>query len=70
MSDSVTLWTLALQPPLSRGSSRQEHLSGLPRPPPGDLSDLGMEPESLMSPALAYGFFTTTATWEALVLDG
>ena len=27
-----------------------------------DLSDLGIEPTSLMSPALAGGFFTTSAT--------
>ena len=32
---------------------------------PGDLPDPGMEPESLMSPALAGGFFTTSTTWEA-----
>ena len=35
------------------------HGSGLPCPPPGDLPDLGIEPMSLMSPALAGGFFTT-----------
>ena len=34
--------------------------------PPGDLPDPGMEPVSLTSPALAGGFFTTGATWEAL----
>ena len=28
------------------------------------LSDPGMEPMALMSPALAAGFFTTRATWE------
>ena len=31
----------------------------------GDLPDSGMEPESLASPALADGFFTTSTTWEA-----
>ena len=46
--------------------SRKECWSGLPYPPPGDLLDPGVEPESLMSPALASGFFTTSATWEAL----
>ena len=35
-------------------------------PSPGDLPDLGIEPTSLMSPALASGFFTTSTTWEAL----
>ena len=44
------------------GISRQEYWSGLPCPPPGDLSDTGVEPVSLMSPALAGGFFTTRAT--------
>ena len=45
--------------------SRQEYWSGLPCPPPGDLPDPGTEPVSLLSPALAGGFFTTSATWEA-----
>ena len=31
-------------------------------PPPGDLPDPGTEPAFLMSPALAGGFFTTSAT--------
>ena len=34
-------------------------------PPPGDLPNLGMEPTSFMSPALAGGLFTTTTTWGA-----
>ena len=33
-------------------------------PPPGDLPNLGIEPMSLMSPALAGEFFTTNTTWE------
>ena len=33
-----------------------------------DLSDPEIEPASLMSPALAGGFFTMSATWKALVL--
>ena len=40
----------------------------LPRPLPGDLPDPGIELASLMSPALAGRFFTTSATWEAQVL--
>ena len=47
------------------GLSRQERWSGWPRPPPGDLPDPGIEPESLPSPALAGRFLTTSATWEA-----
>ena len=60
------LWTGAHQAPLSIESSRQDYRSRLPFPTPGDLPNPGMEPESLMSPALAGGFFTTSATWEAL----
>ena len=60
-----TLWTIAPQAPLSMGFSRQEYWSGLPCPSPGDLPDPGIEPMSLLSPALAGGFFTTSATQEA-----
>ena len=49
------------------GFSSREYWSGLLCPPPGDLPDPGVEPESLMFPALAGGFFTTSATWEALL---
>ena len=61
----VTLWTVALQALPSMGVSGQEYWSGLPFPPPGDLPDPGIEPMSFVSPALASGFFTTSATWEA-----
>ena len=47
---------------LSMGFSRQEYWVGLPCPPAGDLSDLGVKPLSLMSPALPGGFFTTSAS--------
>ena len=33
MSDSTTLWTVALQVPQSMGFSMQENWSGLPCPP-------------------------------------
>ena len=41
----VTLWTAAHQAPLSMGFFRQEYWSGLPfpSPPPGDLSNPGVE---------------------------
>ena len=54
-------------PPVSsvHGILQARILEGLPCPPPGDLPDLGMEPVSLMSPALAGKFFTTSTTWEA-----
>ena len=45
--------------------SRQEYWSGLPFPSPEDLLNLGIEPASLMSLALAGSFFTNCATWEA-----
>ena len=35
-----------------------------------DLPDPGIEPESLMSLALAGRFFTPSAAWEALILLG
>ena len=56
----VIPWTVARQAPLSMGFSRQEYWSGLPFSPPGDLPDLGVEPTSPVSPALASGFFTTS----------
>ena len=61
----ATLWTVAHQTPLSMGFPRQEYWSGLPFPPPGDLSDPGIKPTSLTPPALAVGFFTSRTTWEA-----
>ena len=57
MSDSVQPYgTVACQAPLSMGFCRQEYLSGLPCPPPGNLPDPAIKPASL---ALAGGFFTT-----------
>ena len=61
----ATLWTAAHQAPLSLGFFRQEYSSGLPCPLPGNLLNSGVKPASLMSPALAGIFFTTSATWEA-----
>ena len=58
----ATLWTVARQAPLSMGFSRQEYWSGLPCPPPGHLPNPGIQPASLMSPALTSGFSTTSAT--------
>ena len=50
----ATLWTVAHQAPLSIGFTRQKYWSGLPCPPPGDLSDSGIK---LTSPALVGRFF-------------
>ena len=41
-------------------------LEWLSSPLPGGLPDPGIEPTSLMSPALAGRFFNTSATWEVL----
>ena len=62
VSNSATPWTVARQTPLPIGVSRQEYWSGLPFPTPGDLPNPGIEPASLVSPALAGGFFTTATT--------
>ena len=48
----------------AHGISRQEYWSGVPLPTPGDLPDPGIEPTSLVFPALGGGFFTNSATWE------
>ena len=61
----VTPWAIACQALLSTGFSRQERWSRLPCPSPGDLPNPGIKPVSLMSPTLASGFFTTSATWKA-----
>ena len=65
VSDSATLWTVVHQTPLSMGFSRQEYLSGLPCPFPGDLPDPGIEP---VSPTLTGGFFTTEPPGKPLYL--
>ena len=57
----ATLWTVALQAPLSMGFSRQEYWSGLRCLPPEVLPNPETEPMSLVSLALASGFFTTRA---------
>ena len=62
------VWTIALQAPLSMGFSRPEYWSGLLCLPLGDLPNPGIEPVTLMSPALADGLFINSATWEAMVL--
>ena len=46
------------------GFSRQEYWSGLPCPLPGDRPDPGIEPASLMSPALAGGIFPISTAWD------
>ena len=59
---------VAHQAPLSMGFSRQEFWGGWLCPPPLDLSGPGIEPRSPTSPAFACGFFTTSTTWEAMLV--
>ena len=56
-------WTIALQAPLPMGILQVG--VGVQPTSPGNLPHLEIEPVSLMSPALAGGFFTTSATWKA-----
>ena len=66
MSDCfVAPWTVSLQASLSMVFSRQEFWSRLLFLTPEDLPDSGIKTLSLSSPALAGGFFTTSASWEA-----
>ena len=53
MSDSVALWNVAGQAPLSAGFSRQEYWSGMPYPCPGNLPKPVIKPRS---PALQADF--------------
>ena len=66
VADSLRL--RGLQPPGSsvHGVLQARVLECVARPPPGALPHPGTEPASLMSPALAGGFFTPRATWEGL----
>ena len=58
----VTPRTVARQAPLSMGFPVQEHWSGSPCPPPGNLPGPGIEPVSLGLIYISEGSFTTSAT--------
>ena len=62
----VTPWTVAHQAPLSMEFSRIDNSNVLSFALSGDLCDLGFEPMSNVSPAMAGRFFTSQATREAL----
>ena len=68
MSNSLQPYGLQPARLLCPKFSRQEYWSGLSFLSPEAVSDPGVKPASLTSPALADGFFTTVATWEALIL--
>ena len=64
----VTPWIIAHHAPLPMAFSQQEYWSGLPGPPPPrDLSDPGIEPESPASPTFSGGFFTTEPLGKPLI---
>ena len=58
----VSPWSVACQASLSMGFPRQECWSGLPFPSSGGLPNPGIEPVSLVSPALTRRFFTISST--------
>ena len=62
----ATTRTATHQAPLLLECPRQEFWSGLPFRTPGDLPNPGIEPASLMSPALTGGLFTTGTTWKPM----
>ena len=61
-------WTVAYQAPPSMEFSRQEHWNGLPFPPPGDLPHPGLEPGSLVPPALAGGPPRRACVWVGVLV--
>ena len=63
----ATPWTVAHQAPLSIEFSRQEYWSRLPFSPQGDLTNPGIQPVSLASPALAGRFFTTAPPGKPII---
>ena len=54
----ATAWTVAHQPPLFMGLSRQEYWSGLPFPFPGDLPNPGIKPTLLAWEVILYHWAT------------
>ena len=60
--------TVVHQAPLSMEFFRQEYCSWLPFPPPGNLPDPGIEPESFVSPVLVGRLFTNAPP--GMVLTG
>ena len=64
----MTLWS---QPArlLCQWDPTGKNTGGLSCSPPGNLLNQGKEDLSLASPALAGGFLTISATWEAEQLD-
>ena len=64
----MTPWIVDYQSLLSMEFSRQEYWSRFPFPIAEDLPDPGVEPVSLVSPALSDAFFTTMPPGNPLLL--
>ena len=66
----ATPWTVAYQPPLSMGLSKQEYWSELPFPSPGDLPNPGIKPGSpaLQTDALPFEPLHLLFTWGQTML--
>ena len=62
----ATPWTVVCQTPSVHGILQARILEWVAMLFSGDLPDPGIEPASLIYPALADRFFTTSVTWETL----
>ena len=60
----ATLWTIALQAPLSMGFSRQEYWSGFTYPRPGELPNPGIKPASLCLLHWQVGYLPLALPWK------
>ena len=67
----ATPWTVAYQPPLSMGLSKQEYWSELPFPSPGDLPNPGIKPGSpaLQTDALPFEPLHLLFTWGQTMVE-
>ena len=70
LCDPMAPMRVACQAPLSKGLSRQEYWSGLLCPPPGNLPDPRIEPESPASPVFVGGFLTAESQGKPIPWSG
>ena len=66
---SATLWTVTLCSTVAGPWDSPGKNTGLACPPPGGLSNPGIEILSLVYPALEGRFFTISTTWEAEIVE-
>ena len=66
----ATACTVACKAPRSMEFSRQEYCTGLPCPSPGDLTNPGLEPASLMSAVSQAGSLPPVPPGKPLLLYG